>query len=157
MLKFENNQFLFVKNLDITKKRVKFTLSITITTKNFDKMNKSQLFKFAHKLTKEILSHNEGNYQATFGECLKSLYAQIEQNKNIMVFQIKKQIERNPNIFTKTVEEYLEDRFYSNKFLVENAYHPIRKKMQHVIEANEARIEGERKYYKKTGGAVTMC
>jgi len=120
-------------------------------------MNKSQLFKSAHKLTREVLSHNEGNYQATFGECLKALYAQIQHNKNVLIFQIKTQIERNPEIFTKSVEQYLQDRFYSNKFIIGTAAHHITQKMAHVIANNEVRQKEANAYYQKTGGAVTMC
>ena len=42
-------------------------------------MNKSTLFKSAHKLTKSVIQFGD-SYRVTFGICLKSIYAQFSRN-----------------------------------------------------------------------------
>lgn len=45
-------------------------------------MNKSELFKSAHKLTKEVIQSGD-NYRVTFGACLKVVIADAKAPKSI--------------------------------------------------------------------------
>ena len=46
-------------------------------------MNKSQLFKQAHALTKATIQAGD-NYQATFALCLKAVYAQSKESSTLI-------------------------------------------------------------------------
>lgn len=121
-------------------------------------LNKTEIFKFAHKLTKEILSQTEGDYQATFGECLKEIYISIQKYTEMVLFQIQHQKENHGHIFTKSEQAYMEEK-RANKFYTTNAikHTKLFENLKHIKAELEATQKGAHAYYKRSKRGVTMC
>ena len=119
-------------------------------------MNKSELFKQAHNITKETLKHEEGVYSDVFAISLKNLYSEIKEEKRVIVSQATRQKEMAPHIFTKTIEEMTKKQLNS-PYLIGTASFAALKKVSSIAKAAKEYEAKEYAYYKKTGGHVTMC
>lgn len=119
-------------------------------------MNAKQIFQQAHRLTKEVLKYNDADYHATFSSSLKVIYAGIKKEQASILNEAKRQKNKAPHIFTKSIEEMTESRLNS-KYLAGTVVHKIISNMPSVKAKLKENQEKAYNYYKSTGGRITMC
>lgn len=118
-------------------------------------MNNTDIFNQAHRLTKETLKSQDGNYAATLGLCLKAIYAGIKAKKESLRKEAQFQIDRFPAVFKKPASEVVA-KFVDSKYFVQDITSEIIKSITHIANRNKQAEKEAAAYYKRVG-SVTMC
>lgn len=115
-----------------------------------------KVFKEAHRITRETLKSQKGDYRATLSIALKMLYKAIEEKKASILNEAKWQKEKFPAIFKASIAEMAKPKL-QNPFLVQDVATTIIKNIPENRKASQELSSKEEAYYKNIGGRVTMC